>query len=340
MVMQNGKGYFYVLCGIILAGVVTTIVFYVFQLNENENQESLHGYIDEKQLADRKKYFETLVNSYDPEPLWTPKYSAGGSPVNSSVTSGIETPEIQALAGMIIDLRSGSVLFEKNSTERRPIASLVKIMTAIIVLEHAELEDEVIISTRAAQIGENTMALTAGEVYTVKELLYGLILNSGNDAAYALAEKVAGDEMVFTYWMNLKAGELGLTDTYFAEPSGLDDNSYSTPKDLLKLTRYALKSPIFRELAKTVEIELTGTKHKNTPLYNQTNLLTTYPGVAGVKTGYTEKAGLCLVSYAENAGKEIVGVVLNSPDRKGDMILLLDHGFRSLGVEIEHTLLD
>jgi serine-type D-Ala-D-Ala carboxypeptidase (penicillin-binding protein 5/6) len=140
--------------------------------------------------------------------------------------------------------------------------------------------------------------------------------------------------------MNIKAQELGLNDTYFADPSGLENNSYSTPYDLVKLTRYALKNPEFRKIVKTVEIEFKSKGHKDMYLYNQTNLLTTYPGAAGVKTGYTGKAGMCLITYAENNGVELIGVVLKSDDRRGDMILMLDHGFSTLGVAVEHNLLD
>jgi D-alanyl-D-alanine carboxypeptidase len=183
------------------------------------------------------------------------------------------------------------------------------------------------------------MYLTTGEVYTLKELLYGLLLNSGNDAAYAIADGVAGDTSTFVEWMNIKAKEIGLENTEFKDPSGLDDNTYSTAQDLIKLSRYAMKHDLFREIVKTYNIELTSDTHKYVYLENATNLLTSYPGVAGVKTGYTEEAGLCLVTYASNNGHEIMGVVLKSIDRKGDMILMLDHGFGTLGVEVHHNLL-
>ncbi|MFA6981538.1 MAG: D-alanyl-D-alanine carboxypeptidase family protein [Patescibacteria group bacterium] len=276
-----------------------------------------------------KEYRETLIYNYDFEPNW--------KPITKMELSS--QPEVIGSAGLLVDIGSGEVLFEKNPHEQRKIASLVKIMTAVVALEHAPLDREIEVSYEAAVVGENAMGLTPGETYTLEELLYGLILTSGNDAAYAIAEGVAGDEETFVGWMNIKAKELGLKDTYFADPSGLDDSTYSTAFDLVKLTKYALKDPEFRRIVSTFEMEVFGDEHKYIYLQNQTNLLTTYPGVAGVKTGFTEAAGLCLVTYAKNDGKELVGVVLNSIDRKGDMILMLDWGFSSLGINITHNLL-
>src|SRR3989338_11248339 len=226
-----------------------------------------------------------------------------------------------------------------NSYEKMKIASLAKIMTAVVALEHKKLDSKMYVSKKVAGIGENSMQIDEGEIYTLEELLYGLILHSGNDSAYAIAEGAAGNSDRFVEWMNFKAKEIGLANTHFTDPSGLDDSAYSTATDLVKLTRYALKDPEFRNIVKTVEKELTSDTHKYIYLYNQTNLLTTYPGVAGVKTGYTEEAGLCLVTYTNNEGKEVVGVVLNSIDRKGDMILMLDHGYKTIGVNVKHNLL-
>ncbi|MFH1648757.1 MAG: D-alanyl-D-alanine carboxypeptidase, partial [Patescibacteria group bacterium] len=216
-----------------------------------------------------------------------------------------------------------------------------KIMTAVVALEHKNLDEEIIISPQASEIGENVMGISAGEVYTLEEMLYGLMLNSGNDAAYAIAEGVAGDVDTFVKWMNIKAEEINLSDSFFGGPSGLYGGTYSTAIDLVKLSYYAMKKETFREIVKTYELEFPySEKHKYIYLWNQTNLLTTYPGVAGIKTGYTEDAGLCLVTYAENEGRELIGVILNSIDRKGDMILVLDYGFQLLGVTVEHHLLD
>jgi D-alanyl-D-alanine carboxypeptidase (penicillin-binding protein 5/6) len=269
-----------------------------------------------------------FTHPFDSEPFW-----------NMSDFTPNEDFEVIAKSAFLVDIDSGEVLFDKNSKEKLEIASLAKIMTAVLSLENLELTQEVKIDARSASIGENSMGLSVEEVYTVEELLYGLILASGNDAAYALALANSASTEVFVSEMNSKAHVLGMRDTVFADPSGLEPTK-STGRDLARLTRYALKNPKFRKIVKTVEKELPfSKKHKYVYLYNQTNLLTTYPGVSGVKTGFTEGAGLCLVTYAINEGKELVGVVLDSTDRKGDMILMLDSGFSSLGVEISHNLL-
>jgi D-alanyl-D-alanine carboxypeptidase len=274
------------------------------------------------------KYENTLKNIAQLDSNWKPTEKLG-----------IENqPLINGKAGLMIDLEENKILYEKDSEVRLPIASVIKIMTAVLALEHKELNYEIKISKEAASIGENSMGITEGETYRLEELLYGLVLNSGNDAAYAIAEGVAGDKYTFIKWMNIKAKELGLRDSNFLDPSGLNDDSYSTALDLVKLTRYAMKNPDFRRIVATREIELKSPTHKDLILSNQTNLVGSYPGVAGVKTGYTEEAGLCLVTYANNGGKEVIGVVLGSADRRGDMILMLDHAYQTLKVKIEHAL--
>lgn len=250
------------------------------------------------------------------------------------------TLEINGTSGLIVNNNTGEILFDKNRDTPRPIASLTKIMTAIIALEHTSLEENVVIDKESANIGENVMGISEGEQYSVEELLYGLLMNSGNDSAYAIAKHTAGSVPNFVEWMNFKAAELNLRNTHYADPSGLNDGNYSTPEDLVKLTRYAMQNPKFREMVGTIETELIGDNHTYLFLQNQTNLLTTYPGVIGVKTGYTEAAGLCLITYAENEGQPLIGVVLNSMDRKGDMILMLDYAYKQLGIVIEHHLLD
>jgi len=251
-------------------------------------------------------------------------------------------PELIAgSAGIIVDADNGKILYAKEADNKMPLASLVKIMTAVITLEHKSLSDYATVTAEADAVGENEMGVSEGEAYTIEELLYGLLLNSGNDAAYTLAENVAGSSDEFIRWMNRKAQELGLKNTGFFDPSGLDDRSYTTAADLVVLTEYAMRHKEFREIVATVEKELPYSGlHKYLYLENQTNLLTTYPGVIGVKTGYTEEAGLCLSTYAENSGKKLVGIVLNSIDRKGDMIIMLDYGFSRYGIIVEHHLLD
>ncbi|RJR26909.1 D-alanyl-D-alanine carboxypeptidase [candidate division WWE3 bacterium] len=275
-------------------------------------------------------YYNSLNNKYDPELGWVL--------AKKDIQYGDDM--VVAEAALLFNADTGEILYQKNSSAKLRIASLVKIMTAVVALEHGNLNKEITVSDKAASIGENSMGISSGEIYSLEELLYGLLLNSGNDAAYAIAEGIAGDSQEFVKWMNIKAKELGLSNTFFADPSGLDDTTLSTTDDLGRLSRYAMKNPDFRRIVKTTDIILTSDSHKYLYLENQTNLLTTYPGVQGIKTGFTEEAGLCLVTYAVNEGKELIGVVLNSIDRKGDMILMLDHGFSQYGIHVEHNLLD
>ncbi len=294
-------------------------------------KQSAKKNIVEHQATTREKYYQTIKQKNPIDPNWK---------IIEADSTGAQ-PQISGTNGLIIDNQTGKGIFGLNASESRPIASLVKIMTAVIAIEHKNPDEDIVVSESAASVGENSMGVSKGEVYTLRELLYGMMLTSGNDSATAIAEGVAGDVKTFVEWMNIKASELGLNNTYFADPDGLNNSSYSTAEDLAKLTHYALGYPDFREIVKTFEQEYAySEKHKYVYLENQTNLLTTYPGVLGVKTGYTEEAGLCLVTYSVNGGKELVGIVLNSTDRKGDMIKMLDYGFSSLGIKIEHPLLD
>ena len=289
---------------------------------------------------DREKFFKetykkTLVRSYEFDSKRS--FIEPDSPNTSE-----DLPWIHAKNSLSVDINSDKILFERDSKKRVPIASLTKIMTAVVALEHKDLKDKITVSSKAASTGENSMGISEGEVYTLEDLLYGLVLHSGNDAAVAISEGAAGSEENFVYWMNLKAAELGLEDTKFTDPSGLNDKTYSSAYDLAKLTKYALKNPDFKKIVGTIDYEIpfSEKEHKHLSLLNQTNLLRTYPGVKGVKIGYTEAAQLCLVTYAENEGREIVSVVLQSDARKTDMIQLLDYSFEKFGIKISHPLLD
>jgi len=281
-----------------------------------------------KEDLSEKRYYTSL--------LWDENLGSEWEPGEIMKVATEEQPEISAESGLVVDINSGNIVFEKNSKAKMNIASLVKIMTAVVALEHKGLDEKIIVSERAAGIGENTMGITEGEVYTLEELLYGLMLNSGNDSAYAIAEGVAGNVNDFVNWMNIKAGELNLSDTEFFDPSGLDDSTNSTAADLVKLSRYAMQNEDFKKIVGTVDMELPYSEmHKYLYLENQTNLLTTYPGVGGIKTGYTEEAGYCLVTYAKNEDVELIGVVLNAVNRKFDMLNMLDYAFGTYGIEVE-----
>jgi D-alanyl-D-alanine carboxypeptidase (penicillin-binding protein 5/6) len=211
-------------------------------------------------------------------------------------------------------------------------------MTAILTLEQRQPDEIVTISKHAATIGEDFMGISENEKYTIKDLLYGLLLPSGNDAAEALAESTAGSTKMFLDQMNAKAKLLGLSDTKFANPSGLDGDGehFSTAYDLAIIARYAWTNfPLFRQIVGTKFYEIPYSQdHKYLYFENQTNLLSTYPCVKGIKPGYTPDAGLCLVTLAENGGHQVLAVMLGSNDRRGEMIKLLDYSFATIGVEI------
>ena len=252
---------------------------------------------------------------------------------------------LSAKSALVVDYDSGEIIFGKNIKQRLPIASTVKIMTALVALENAKLKDTFLVSVKAAKVGENSMGLTAGERLTLQELLYGLMLVSGNDAAVTIAEGASKSEEAFVKLMNQTAADLVLDDTKFINASGLDEdgsNQYSSAYDLAVISRYVWENyPQLRQITSTVhEFIDANSDHKSFDLYNDTNLLTTYPGVKGIKPGFTWEAGLCLVTYAENDGKKLLAVILGSDDRRGEMKELLDYGFAHYGIKIDHPTLD
>lgn len=248
---------------------------------------------------------------------------------------GLPKPDVSAASAVSYDLVTDQFLFEKNMKVKKPMASLTKIMTAIVALEHKKPDDRYAVR-QSDLVGEDSMGLEAGEMLSLKELLYGLILHSGNDAAEVLASNSTVGRDGFVDAMNKKVQTLGLTDTHFTNPTGLegDGKQYTTVYDLMVMTRYALVNfPLFNEVIATFSMDIPQTAtHKEYYLENETNLLTTYPGVKGVKTGYTPEAGLCLVTYVEYGDHKIIGVVLNSENRRDDMKEILDYSLRTLGV--------
>lgn len=247
---------------------------------------------------------------------------------------------ISAKSALIYDLTNDKIIYSKNPTERLPMASLTKIMTAIVALENKKDDDKYIVS-KSALVGENAMGLSENEILNLRELLYGLMLLSGNDSAETLAENFQGGRSAFIKAMNDKAKSLGLSDSNFTNPTGLegDGNQYTTVKDLLVITKYALsKLPTFNDVVSTVDYQIYATsKHKAYFLENETNLLTSYPGVKGIKDGYTPEASLCLVTYLDYQGHKIIGVLLGSDNRRGEMRELLDYSLKSQGIKPPHT---
>ncbi|HEX8965718.1 MAG TPA: D-alanyl-D-alanine carboxypeptidase family protein [Patescibacteria group bacterium] len=243
---------------------------------------------------------------------------------------------LSAKSAVSYDLTSNQTLFSKNANTRLPMASLTKIMTAIIALENRKNPDEYVVSS-SDLVGEDSMGLTPGESLSLEDLLYGLILHSGNDAAEVLADNYPAGRSAFIDAMNAKAQALGLTNTHFTNPTGLegDGKQYTTAYDLLVLTKYAIDNfPLFKQVVATFEYDIPSSDtHKEYYLENETNLLTSYPGVKGVKTGYTPEAGLCLVTYLEFGNQKIIGVVLGSGDRRDDMKDLLDYSLKKEGIK-------
>lgn len=242
---------------------------------------------------------------------------------------------ISAKSVLVYDFTTARTLYTLNQNKKMPMASLTKIMTAIIALENRKTDDKYIVS-KSDLVGENSMGLTPGEILSLEELLYGLVLVSGNDAAEVLASNHVGGRIGFIETMNNKAKSLGLLNTNFTNPTGLEGegNQYTTAYDLLVMTNYALlEFPLFREVASTFRHDIYATdSHKAFFLENETNLLTSYPGVKGVKTGYTPEAGLCLVTYLEYGGHKLIGVLLGSNNRRQEMKELLDYSLKELGI--------
>lgn len=223
--------------------------------------------------------------------------------------------ELKAESAMVIDSQSGKVLFEKNSSINMPMASLTKMMTAVVVLESSvDLEDSTVIDSEAVKIEGADINLENGEEMRVGDLLHGLLISSGNDAAMALAKKVGGDVDGFVVMMNDKADELGLSNTNFTNPSGLDQpDHYSNVKDLVILANYAFKNPVFNKIIRMKEHDIQAINvDKSHHLTNTNKLLKAdYANVKGGKTGYTEEAGFCLATFAANKkDNHIISVVL------------------------------
>lgn len=239
-------------------------------------------------------------------------------------------PAISAQTAALIDVQSGRILLEKNSTKRMRIASLTKIMTAIVAIEHGNINDMVKTSNNAFGKEGSSIYLKRGEKLRLEDMLYGLMLRSGNDAAVAIAEHVGGSVEGFAHLMNEKARYIGMTSSHFTNPHGLDDSNthYSTARDMAVLTAYALRNPVFKKIVST--------KVKNIPnqgeewdrrLLNKNKMLRMYQGADGVKTGYTKLAKRCLASSATRNGQQLAVVVLNAPDDWDDCATWMDYGF-------------
>jgi serine-type D-Ala-D-Ala carboxypeptidase (penicillin-binding protein 5/6) len=259
-----------------------------------------------------------------------------GSP--SPFPTALETPRpaprppaIRTRLAVLEDARTGQVLYAKRATDRHPIASLTKMMTALIVLGRTEPDDIVTVSRTAALTPPSDIGLKAGERLTVHDLLEGLLLSSANDAAVALAEYVSGSSAAFVKLMNRRAAALGLRRTHYASPNGLDDRGYSTARDMATLTAVAMRVPAFRRLVGTKFADVQGPPGKEErQLQNRNAMLWLYRGATGAKTGFTFGAGWCLIATATRHGRHLVSVVLGAPTQGAsfsDAATLLNYGF-------------
>lgn len=279
-----------------------------------------------------------LGNSQLPiaENIWFPN-QASPEAVN------INAPSITAEAAIFVETNSGQVLFQKNPHLRHRIASLTKIMTTILALEKGKLSDLFTVSMRSSQMEPDKMFLRPNEQLNLEELLCGMFLVSANDAAETIAENLVQSRDDFIRLMNEKGQSLGMKDSLFINPSGLEEDledggsgeikdQYSSAYDVALMSRFLIKKwPDILKITSSEHIYLPATPtHRDYDLYTGINLLTTYPGVIGLKTGYTPEAGLTLVTLARRGDKEVIGVLLGSQSRREDARVLLDYSFQKL----------
>ncbi len=249
--------------------------------------------------------------------------------LSAPVTEAVSLAGLSAKAAILIDAQTGTVIAEKNERQKMPMASTTKIMSALLLLESGDLDTEFKVDNEAIKVEGSSMGLCEDDIVTKRALCYGMLLPSGNDAANETAVLLAGSAEKFAEMMNKRAEQIGLKDTHFVTPSGLHDpNHYSTAYDMAMLTREALKNEDFCEICGTKKAKL---EFGNPPyerwLVNTNKLLTMYDNCIGVKTGFTDEAGRCLVSAAEKNGVTLICVTLNASDDWNDHMKMYDYGF-------------
>jgi D-alanyl-D-alanine carboxypeptidase (penicillin-binding protein 5/6) len=247
-----------------------------------------------------------------------------------------QTIDTHAAGAALIDVESGRILYSKNGDRPMRIASLTKIMTAIVAIEYGKLSDLVKVSKNAYAKEGSSIYLKLGEEMSLNNMLYGLMLRSGNDAATAIAEHVGGSVEGFVYLMNEKARLIGMDHSHFNDPSGLDDGKdhYASANDMAKLTAYALNNPVFQEIVKTKRKKVPNPNEKWDYIwFNKNKMLSIFDGADGVKTGFTKLARRCLVSSATRGGQQLAVVTLNDSDDWADHARLLQYGFQNYPVK-------
>lgn len=245
---------------------------------------------------------------------------------------------LRAASAVLMDANSGVVLYERFPDEVRSPASVTKILTALVILEHGRLTDTVTVGANAARTGGHRLGLRANQRISLEDLLAAILIRSANDAAVAAAEHVGGSLGGFVALMNEKAAAIGMTNSRFSNPHGLDEPfHYTTARDMATLTRVALDNPVFAEVVRTRQARLTvwnpGRRNfipKARIVLSHNRLLGQLEGADGVKTGYTDSAGRCLVASASRGSSRMIAVLLNDPRRWTDAAMLLEYGFGSV----------
>jgi serine-type D-Ala-D-Ala carboxypeptidase (penicillin-binding protein 5/6) len=250
-------------------------------------------------------------------------------PENVNLQPDMQPPDISAVSAAVVDDSCGELIFGKDAHRRLPPASITKIVTALVAVETTDPDETVDVNIDGFFAGDSTvMGLETGMRLSMRDLLYGLLLPSGNDAAIAIARHVAGDVPAFVNRMNAKVRDLGLEDTHFTDPHGLDaPGHYSSAYDMAMLGRYAMKNPLIAEIVKTKEWKA---NWDGPELWNGNLLLWLYPDSDGIKTGWTEKAGQTFVATAQRDGHRVFVALFGSQDRYTDAIRLFDWAFDGL----------
>lgn len=308
--------------GFMGVGIIVWFLVANLAMAENKGTSQLGGDLPSDPSLKNSNYLERTVPLGPEVESKTPTIEA---------IEGFDPVSLRAKAALLMDAQTGKIYYQKNARVRRAPASTTKIMTALVAIELGDLEDKVIISERVPQAEGASIKLKAGEIISLKNLLYAALLYSANDACVAIAEHIAGNEENFVWIMNEKAKEIGALETHFVNPHGLDSpEHYSTAYDLALIGRKALENDTFQEIAKTHRTQIRsaqGKKEKIRTLVNKNRLLRNFEGTEGGKTGFTKEAGYCLVSSASRMGYRLVAVVLGDKNRWQDSKTLLSAGF-------------
>lgn len=244
----------------------------------------------------------------------------------------LSADDISAECAVLITAQTGEVIFAKDEHKKHSMASTTKIMTSLLAVESGRLSDEITVTQDMLNVEGTSMGLLGGDSVSLRELVYGMLLPSGNDAAEVTALYLGETKENFCAMMNARAKEIGMNDTNFVTPSGLDDeNHYSTAYDMALLGREAVKNPEFLRICSSTKTTLTyGNPPYERTLRNHNRLLSSYEGALGIKTGFTKKSGRCLVSYAQRNGVGLVAVTLNDGNDWDDHVQMLDYGFSTI----------